>query len=156
MNFRAIPLKVICAGYGKTGSKSIAKAFRYLGFTVFDGRSNEMFDFLDHCFFLNRVKPEVKWVYQNAVVCVYMWGCFLFEEILESFPEYKVIMSVREEDSWIESLARQLEFIHATQLRSNIVSVLSTTARKMHYVLDSILTATSSLQSFSVCVLIWR
>jgi len=100
-----------------------------------------MFDFLDHFCYLDGVKPDVKWVYHNAVVCVYMPGCFLFEEILELFPEYKVILSAREEDSWIESLARQLEFIHATHLRSNIVSVLSTTARKKDYVLDSFLTA---------------
>ena len=40
-------MKVICAGFLKTGTKSIAKALRHLGFTVFDWEE-QMFDFLDH------------------------------------------------------------------------------------------------------------
>jgi len=133
-------MKIICAGYGKTGTKSIAKALRYLGFMVFDWEE-QTFDFLDHWVdvFQTGAKPDVKRVYQNADVCVDTPGNFFFEEILEAFPECKVILSVREEDSWIESYVRQLEFIHA--MRSNIVSMLSPTSRKFDYVLDSFLTA---------------
>jgi len=81
----------------------------------------------------------VKRVYQNADVCVDTPGYFFFEEILEAFPDCKVILSVREEDSWIESLVHHLDSLFA--MRSNIVSMLSPTARKKHYVLDSFLNA---------------
>ena len=64
----------------------------------------------------------------------------LFEEILEAFPDCKVILSVREEDSWVESLVRQLDSLFA--LRSKVVSMLSPSARKMRYVFDSVLNAT--------------
>jgi len=134
-------MKIICAGYAKTGTKSIAKALRYLGFTVFDWEE-QMFDFRDHWFdvFQNGAKPDVKRVYQNADVCIDMPGNFFYEEILEAFPDCKVILSVREEDSWIESLVRHLNFYFA--MRSSIVSMLSPTARKMQYVLHSFLNAT--------------
>ena len=126
-------MKIICAGVAKTGTKSIAKALRHLGFTVFDWEE-QMFDFLDHWVdvFQNGDKPDVKRVYQNADVCVDLPGYFFFEEILDAFPGCKVILSVREEESWIESFVR-----HLKRSRSKIVSMLSPTARKMFYVLDS-------------------
>ena len=129
-------MKIICAGYGKTGTKSIAKALRYLGFTVFDWEE-QTFDFLDHWVDViqNGAKPDVKRVYQNADVCVDMPGVFFYEEILEAFPDCKVILSVREEDSWIESLVRQLDSLYA--LRSKVVTTLSPTARKMENYFDS-------------------
>ena len=68
-----------------------------------------------------------------------MPGIFFFEEILEAFPDCKVILSVREEDSWIESAVHQFDSLYAS--RSKIVSMLSPTARKMHYVFDSFLNA---------------
>jgi len=133
-------MRVICAGFLKTGTKSITKALRYLGFTVFDWEE-QMFDFLDHWVdvFQNGVKPDVKRVYQNADVCIDMPGLFFFEEILEAFPDCKVILGVREEDSWIESLVHHLDSLFA--MRSKIVSILSPRARKIHYVFDSFLNA---------------
>ena len=133
-------MKIICAGVLKTGTKSIAKALQHLGFTVFDWEE-QMFDFLDHWVdvFQNGAKPDVKRVYQNADVCVDTPGNIFFEEILEAFPDCKVILSVREEESWIESAVRQLDSLYA--LRSKIVSVLSPTARKMEYFFDSFLNA---------------
>ena len=133
-------MKIICAGYGKTGTKSIAKALRHLGFKVFDWEE-QTFDFLDHWVdvFQNGTKPDVKRVYQNADVCIDMPGCFFYEEILEVFPDCKVLLSVREEDSWIESLVRQLDSVYA--LRTKTSTTLSPTSRKMNYVLDSFLNA---------------
>ena len=101
----------------------------------------QSFDFLDHWVdvFQNGSKPDAKRVYQFVDVCVDGPGNFFFEEILEAFPDCKVILSVREEDSWLESLVRQVDALYA--LRSKIVSMLSPTARKMEYFLDSLLNA---------------
>ena len=46
ITFFLLLMKVICAGFLKTGTKSIAKALRYLGFTVFDWEE-QTFDFVD-------------------------------------------------------------------------------------------------------------
>ena len=85
-------MKIICAGYAKTGTKSIAKALQHLGFTVFDWEE-QTFDFVDHWVdvFQNGAKPDVKRVYQNADACIDFPGYFFFEEILDAFPDCKVI-----------------------------------------------------------------
>ncbi|XP_078361376.1 uncharacterized protein LOC144645701 [Oculina patagonica] len=129
-------MKIICAGYSKTGTKSIAKALRHLGLTVFDWEE-QSFDFLDHWVdvFQNGTVPDVKQVYQNADAAVDLPGCFFYEEILEAFPDCKVILSEREEDSWVKSWARQLASILAT--RSEYVAMLSPSWRKMWYVYNS-------------------
>ena len=77
----------------------------------------------------------MKRVYQNADVSVDTPGNLFFEEILEAFPDFKVILSVREEDSWIESTVHQVDSLNAS--RSKIVFMLPPTARKLEYFLDS-------------------
>ena len=93
-------MKIICAGLGKTGTKSITKVLRHLGFIVFDWEE-QTFDFLDHWVdvFKSGAQQDVKRVYQNADAVVDFPGTFVWEEILEAFPESKVILSEREEDS---------------------------------------------------------
>ena len=124
-------MKVICAGLGKTGTKSIAKALSYLGFTVFDFKEQNLdfLDLLDHWVdvFQNGAMPDVKRVYQHADTVVDMPGTFIYEEILEAFPDCKVILSERKEDSWVNSVVNQLE---QAESRLKKLSLLSATARK--------------------------
>ena len=129
-------MKVICAGMNKTGTKSITKALRHLGFTVFDWEE-QIFDFLDHWFdvFKNGAEPDVKRVCQNADAVVHMPGTFFWEEILDAFPDCKVILSERDEDSWVKSIVNHVEISQA--LKSRTAAILSPTARKTYYVVDS-------------------
>ena len=127
-------MKVICAGIPKTGTKSISKALRFLGFTVFDFEEQNL-DFFDHWLevFQNGTKPDIKRVYQHAEAIVDVPGTFIYEEILEVFPDCKVILSEREEDSWVNSLVNQLNQL---QPRLNKLALLSPTARKLVNVLE--------------------
>ena len=122
-------MKIICAGLGKTGTKSITKVLRHLGFIVFDWEE-QTFDFLDHWVdvFKSGAQQDVKRVYQNADAVVDFPGTFVWDEILEAFPESKVILSEREEDSWIKSAVNQV--INAVKSRE-FYKMLSRTARKM-------------------------
>ena len=131
-------MKVICAGVGKTGTKSIAKALRHLGFNVFDFEEQILsLDFIDHWFdvFRNGAEPDVKRVYQNADAVVDSPGNLFWEEILEAFPDCKVILSERDEDSWVKSVANQFEVLDT--VKSRTVSILSPTMRKMYLIADS-------------------
>ena len=107
-------MKIICVGLAKAGTKSISKALRNLGFTVFDWEE-QVFDFQDHWVdvFQNGAKPDVRRVYQNADAVVDNPGNFFWEEILEAFPDSKVILSEREEDSWLKSMVNQLQVAEA-------------------------------------------
>ena len=139
-------MKIICVGYAKTGTKSIAKALRHLGLTVFDWEE-QAFDFLDHWVdvFQNGTEPDVKRVYKNADAAVDMPGTFFYEEIMEAFPDCKVILSEREEDSWIKSFVNQMELIYAadvipsspSNMFRKMLSMFSPTGKKMGYVGES-------------------
>ena len=150
-------MKVICAGMNKTGTKSISEALQQLGFTVFDAVPQQLLDFLDHWVdvFQNGTQPDVKRVYQNADAVVDIPGNLFWEEILETFPDCKVILSERDEDSWIQSWVNQLEMIQAARvgIRAFIAYKLSQTARKLRYVGNSCFTALlGSTNPKSTCV----
>ena len=64
----------------------------------------QIFDFLDHWVdvFQNGAQPDVKRVYHNVDAALDILANFFWEEILEAFPDCKVILSEREEDSWVK------------------------------------------------------
>ena len=150
-------MKVICAGMNKTGTKSISEALRQLGFTVFDAVPQQLPDILEHWVdvFQNGTQPDVKRVYQNADAAVEIPGNLFWEEISETFPDCTVILSERDEDSWIQSWVNQLEMIHAARVQIRAVTAykLSQTARKLRYVTYSCFTALlGSTNPKSTCV----
>ena len=104
-------MKIICAGLGKTGTKSITKVLRHLGFIVFDWEE-QTFDFLDHWVdvFKSGAQQDVKRVYQNADAVVDFPGTFVWEEILEAFPESKVILSEREDGRLLDKKCSQSSY----------------------------------------------
>ena len=126
---------------GKTGTKSTAKALRHLGLTVFDWEE-QTFDFQDHWVdvFQNGAQLDVKRVYQHADAIVDAPGNFFWEEILEVYPDSKVILSEREEDSWLKSAVNQLQVIEAVISR-RFLCVLSPTSRKRLFVTYSVINA---------------
>ena len=74
---------------------------------------------------------------------------------METFPDCKVILSERDEDSWIQSWVNQLEMIRAARvgIRAFIAYKLSQTARKLRYVGNSCFTALlGSTNPKSTCV----
>lgn len=129
-------MKVICTSPAKTGTKSISKALQLLGFTVYNWKE-QTFDFLDHWVdvFQNGANPDVKRVYRKADAVVDMPGKFFFEEILNAFPECKVILSERDEDSWVESLANQIRVFNTATFALKPLVLLSPTLKKLFFVL---------------------
>ena len=147
-------MKIICAGLYKTGTKSIAKALRQLGFTVYDWEE-QIFDFLDHCcdVLQNGAQPDVKRVYQNADAFVDLPGNLFWEEILEAFPDCKVILSERDEDSWLQSWANQLKMLQSIRFQTILRAMLSQTGRKFDVIANSCVQASlGSTNPKSTCV----
>ena len=147
-------MKIICAGLYKTGTKSIAKALRQLGFTVYDWEE-QTFDFLDHwCDVLqNGAQPDVKRVYQNADAVVDLPGNLFWEEILEAFPDCKVILSERDEDSWLQSWVNQMKMYESNRFQTILRAMLSQTAKKFLVIVYSWVQASlGSMNPKSTCV----
>ena len=86
-------MKVLCAGFPKTGTKSMALALRELGYTVHDFEEHLQFNldnYLDY--FEGRVGPEVFLeMYKEVDVVVDQPACTLWNIILGQFPDVKVI-----------------------------------------------------------------
>lgn len=107
-------MKVICAGLSKTGTKSIAKALQVLGFSVFD--------FFEHIIvhhdewidiYRQGKTPDFLSMYKDVDAITDLPDAFWYDEIHQTFPDAKVILSVRDnEDVWVESwVAGQLALL---------------------------------------------
>ena len=107
-------MKVICAGFAKTGTKSLAKALRILGYNVYDIEEHVTFHRQEwrDSFETDRL-PNFKEMYQGVDAITDIPPVFWFEEIAAAFPEAKVILTVRDsEEVWLKSWKGILQLRH--------------------------------------------
>ena len=106
-------MKVICAGLGKTGTTSLASALRVLGYTGY-----KVYDFPEHfeehtdewlAIYRGEKTPDFVSMYDGVDGVTDLPAALWYEEILEAFPDAKVILTVRDNDEvWVQSLVKQL------------------------------------------------
>jgi sulfotransferase family protein len=100
-------MRVIGAGFGRTGTTSLKTALEELGF----GPSytlNEVFRNPEHVAFweaAGTAGEEVDWegFLSGYGVAVDWPACSFYEQIMEAFPEAPVILTVRDPEPWYES-----------------------------------------------------
>ena len=100
-------LRVIGAGFGRTGTSSLKEALEQLGF----GPCHHMFELWEHPEQLpawqaaaRREMPDWTRVFAGYESQIDWPGARFWLELAEHFPDAKVILSVRDEDSWFESV----------------------------------------------------
>jgi len=101
-------MKVICAGFPKTGTKSMAMALRELGYTVHDYPEHVAIGLETYlAFFQGRVGPEAFLALFSSVDAVVdQPACNLWSIFIKLFPEAKVILMERDsEEVWASSYA---------------------------------------------------
>lgn len=114
-------MKLICAGLSKTGTKSLAKALRHLGLTVYDVEDH----LTVHCeawraVFLEGQTPDFASMYCNVDAVIGMPTYSFYEEILQAFPEAKVLLSLRENETvWVDSFMREIRTSHKHEASSD-------------------------------------
>lgn len=102
-----VPLEIIGAGFGRTGTNSLKVALEHLGF----GPCHHMFEVRDNPELLADWEALARgeaadWdrifsAYRSQVD----WpGARYWRELAEHFPEAKVILTVREPDAWFDSV----------------------------------------------------
>ncbi|XP_028515681.1 uncharacterized protein LOC110241704 isoform X3 [Exaiptasia diaphana] len=105
-------MKFICAGLPKTGTKSIAHALRILGFKVWDFDEQILYYMDEWLDFFQHGKPlDFYSMFKDVDAVVDLPSSFFFEEIMEAFPDAKVILSERDEESWAKSLKNQYDML---------------------------------------------
>nr|CAB3262192.1 uncharacterized protein LOC100178565 [Phallusia mammillata] len=119
-------MKVILAGAAKTGTKTMAAAFTVLGFNTYD--------YLENYFYLHKewlkifdgsaTNEDIRRMFDGVDSLTDAPTCIYWEELQEAFPEAKIILTTRDEDSWYKSLINQFETGNASFL-AWIICVIS-------------------------------
>merc|ERR1712226_719924 len=105
-------LKYIYAGFSKCGTKTMAEVFKTLGFVVYDFQ-----EFLLYCvddwtrYFETRDPIEkrktLQKMYANVDVVCDLPHHLFWKELLDAFPEAKVVFWKRDEAAWFKSIEQQ-------------------------------------------------
>ncbi len=106
-----MPLKVVGAAFGRTGTKSIKLALERLGF----GPCHHMFELGDNSKqtslwqeIARGEKPEWDKVFADYQASVDWPSARYWREIAEHFSDAKVLLTIRDEDSWFDSVRRTI------------------------------------------------
>jgi hypothetical protein len=104
---KALTIKIIGAGFGRTGTTSLKLALEILG--------------LGPCYHMQEIVPLHPWrakawykasqgqavnwsrVFRGYQATVDWPGCYFYRELLEVYPEAKVILTVRDPERWYQS-----------------------------------------------------
>lgn len=99
-------MKLIGAGLGRTGTKSLQDALQTLGFNP----CYHMTEFLEHPehakgWMAAADNQPVDWKHflRNYQASVDFPGCAYYKEMMVAFPDAKVLLSVRDPEAWYES-----------------------------------------------------
>ncbi|XP_078491386.1 uncharacterized protein LOC100177270 isoform X1 [Ciona intestinalis] len=119
-------MKVIYAGFPKTGTKTIEAVFREFGYNTYDFLENSYYHGKDWRRIIKEggTVEDFRRMYEGVDALV-DGPCFMFwEEILEAFPDAKIIFSVRDEESWLPSFKKQIRSL-ATNHMYVLMQILS-------------------------------
>lgn len=110
-------MRVIGAGFGRTGTTSLKAALEELGYGPTYGLT-EVFENPEHVRFWEaaRRKEKVGWkeFFAGYEVAVDWPACSFYEELMEAFPEAPVILTVRDPERWYESMRATIYQIRKT------------------------------------------
>jgi hypothetical protein len=106
-------LKVIGAGFGRTGTTSLKSALEQLGFEpsyhmaeVVGERPGVNDGHLDawHAFLCRGVVPDWRQMFIGYRACTDSPTCVFYRELMDAFPDARVVLTVREPASWYASV----------------------------------------------------
>lgn len=101
-------MKVIGAGFDRTGTMSLQAGLETLGFRTYhainafqkweEGHLDMWSDVMEG-------KAEMDWhkIYDGFDATTALPGCYYYEELMEAFPEAKVVLTVRDAEAWWKS-----------------------------------------------------
>ena len=92
-------MKIIGAGLSRTGTKSLESALKTLGFRTLHYDRTRLNDILDG----TNAHPDFR-RYDDLDAVLDLPAAWFFEELLAAYPESRCILTVRDEDSWWESV----------------------------------------------------
>lgn len=106
-----MPLKVIGAGWGRTGTESLKKALEMLGYDkcfhmfelIKDGKRVEYFEQLER-----GEKPDYEKLFEGYQAAVDFPAAKYYREFMQQYPDAKVILTWRPADKWYDSASKTI------------------------------------------------
>lgn len=106
-----MPLKVIGAGFGRTGTDSMREALTLLGF----GPCHHMFEVTEHEQQKRRWRalaggaaPDWEALFEGYASCMDWPSAHYWRDLVVAYPDAKVVLTWRDAESWWESCARTI------------------------------------------------
>ena len=115
-------LKIIGAGFGRTGTASLKEALEHLGYPCYhmeEAVKNVKFGHFERWNEAFDGETPVDWdaLFGHYEATVDFPGCLFYKELMEAYPDASVILSVRDSESWWRSMsnlvrvARKIRFL---------------------------------------------
>nr|XP_039273486.1 uncharacterized protein LOC120347534 [Styela clava] len=123
-------MKVLVVGFSKTGTKTMNSALRILGYSIYDYEDNFYYLRNDWIKILTKggTKEDFYRMYKNVDASMDIPVVIFWEEILEAFPDCKLIfMRRKDEEDWIKSWEKQAKSV-ADNYLMKLLSCFSPTA----------------------------
>ena len=103
-------MEVICAGWGRTGTRSLKYALEYLTSRQSYHMQNILLNKHDanlwhDLIFNNYNNISFNWetIFKGYGACLDFPSCNYYKELMEFYPNAKVILTIRNDDNWIKS-----------------------------------------------------
>jgi hypothetical protein len=126
-------LKVIGAGFGRTGTLSLKEALNQLGF----GPCYHMTEVFSHPEHIDLWEAAAKgepidWndIFADYRATVDWPSCTFYKELMAAYPNAKVLLTVRDPENWYESVNSTIYGVSRRSPRSPFVAVISFAMRK--------------------------
>jgi len=98
-------LKVIGAGYPRTGTSSLKLALEQLGFDRCHHMREVIMDMPSARLWVEAAEGRPDWerIFEGYQSCTDAPGCSFWRELADVYPDAKVLLSVRDADQWFDS-----------------------------------------------------
>ena len=98
-------LKVIGAGYPRTGTSSLKLALEQLGFDRCHHMREVIMDMPSARLWIDAAEGRPDWerIFEGYQSCTDAPGCSFWRELADVYPDAKVLLSVRDPDPWFDS-----------------------------------------------------
>lgn len=101
-------MKVICAGWGRTGTRSLKYALEHINGQPSYHMQNILLNKKDakkwhNLIFSNNKKYNWDSIYKGYGACLDFPSCNYYKELMEFYPDAKVILNLRDDESWVKS-----------------------------------------------------
>ena len=101
-------MKVICAGWGRTGTRSLKYALEHLTGQPSYHMQNILLNKKDakkwhNSIFLHNEKFNWEDIYKGYGACLDFPSCNYYKDLMDYYPDAKVILTIRDSESWVKS-----------------------------------------------------